>query len=108
MRLEEYIKNNGIESMAVYGMNDSGKCWYRYLEKFTELKHVFGIEKYNYTIENDYEKHMLYEDELPHADAILVIPWKEFDFVKWELYSFVSDNCLYLTTQDFEDELTEV
>lgn len=94
--------------MAVYGMNDCGKRWYRYLKNISVLEHVFGIEKYNYVIENDYEKHMLYEDELPYTDAVLVIPWKEFDYIKWELYSFVPDNCIFLSIQDFEDELIEI
>lgn len=105
MKLEEYIKSNNINSIAVYGMNDCGKKWYRYLEGIQALQHVFGIEKLNYAIETEYEKYMLYEDEIPSMDAILIVPWKEFDFVVWELYSFVSDHCIYLSAQKFIEEL---
>lgn len=105
MKLEKYIKDHNIKCMAVYGMSETGKKWYRYLERISTLQHVFGIEKLNYAIETEYEKYMLYGDELPEMDAVLIVPWRKFDFVKWELYSYVPDDCIFLSIQDFADEL---
>lgn len=105
MCLEEYIESNDIRNFAVYGMNEYGKKWYQCLKAISRLEHVFGIEKLDYSIEKEYEKYMLYEDQLPPVDAILIVPWKEFDFVTWELYSFVPDNCKFVSIQNFADKI---
>lgn len=104
MRLEEYIACHHIKDIAVYGMNETGKRWYRRLTQIPTLRHIFGIEKLNYAPEEKYEKYMLYEDILPSADAVLIVPWKETNFVKWELYTFVSEHCIFANIHDFEEE----
>lgn len=103
-RFEEYLFNNEIHSVAIYGMNVVGKKIYDKLLKVEAVRNVFGIEKLNYANPGSYKVYYLFNEEIPEVDAIIVIPDREIDFIKWELYNFVSDTCRILGVSELEWE----
>lgn len=104
LRFEEYLVKENYKSVAVYGMGEVGLRIYDRLVTMNTVETVVGIEKLNYEKKENYNIFHLYEDELPVVDVVLVVPYKEFDYIKWELDNFVSDVCKIVSIQDFEWE----
>lgn len=90
----DFFEKRKISSIAVYGMDQKGKTLYDALVQ-AGLE-VVGIEKLNHAIDHRYHIYYLHEEEIPKTDAVVIVPEREYEYIKWELYNFISDNCIVL------------
>ncbi len=89
-----FFESRKIKKIAVYGMDTKGKKLYEALLRMG--LEVIGIEKLSYARDNNYDVYYMHEEEIPETDAVVIVPEREFDFIKWELYNFISDRCKVL------------
>lgn len=89
-----FFESRKINKVSVYGMDQKGKKLYDALVRMG--LEVIGIEKLNYALDPDYDIYYMHDEEIPETDAVIVVPEREFEFIKWELYNFISDRCKIL------------
>ncbi len=89
-----FFESRKINKVAVYGMDQKGKKLYDALSQMG--LEVIGIEKLNYARDPDYDIYYMHDEEIPETDAVVIVPEREFEFIKWELYNFISDSCKIL------------
>lgn len=68
-KIENYLINNNIENIAIYGMGAMGITLYKEFEK-SKIKVVYGIDRSIHQMNNI--DLYLPEDDLPNVDAIIV------------------------------------
>lgn len=68
--MEDYLKKNHVDTVAIYGMGHAGKCLYEEL-KATDIKVKYVIDQKADQIYTDVKKYFP-EDNLPKVDLIIV------------------------------------
>lgn len=85
IQISDYLYNQGIHTIAIYGMGKIGTCLYNDMRN-TKVKVAYVIDN---SSDNIYSDFVLYntEDTLPIVDLIIVTPVFDYDNIKAVLNS---------------------
>lgn len=95
--VEDYLKEKGVQTVAIYGMGELGILLYNELKKSTDIQVLYGIDRSGVCAIDDINVYYP-EDDLPNVDLVIVTPISYMDEIVSELKQTL--DCRFASIRD--------
>lgn len=76
--VEDYLKEKGVQTVAIYGMGELGILLYNELKDSTDIQVLYGIDQSGVSAIDDFDVYYP-EDDLPDVNLVIVTPISYMD-----------------------------
>ena len=97
IHIEDYFKEKGIKTIAIYGMGELGVLLYNELKDSTDIQVLYGIDQSGVCAIDDLDVYYP-EDDLPDVDLVIVTPISYMDEIVSKLKG--SLDCKFASIRD--------
>lgn len=95
--VEDYLKEKGVQTVAIYGMGELGILLYNELKKSSDIQVLYGIDQSGVSAIDDFDVYYP-EDELPDVDLVIVTPISYMDEIVSKLKGTL--DCKFASIRD--------
>lgn len=97
LHVEDYLKEKGVQTVAIYGMGELGILLYNELKDSTDIQVLYGIDQSGVSAIDDFDVYYP-EDDLPDADLVIVTPISYMDEIVSKLKGTL--DCKFASIRD--------
>lgn len=97
IHIEDYFKEKGVKTIAIYGMGELGILLYNELKKSIDIQVLYGIDQSGVCAIDDFDVYYP-EEDLPSVDMVVVTPISYKDEIVSKLKEKL--NCRYVSIRD--------
>ncbi len=97
LHIEDYLKEKGVQTVAIYGMGELGILLYNELKKSSDIQVLYGIDQSGVSAIDDFDVYYP-EDDLPDVDLVIVTPISYMDEIVSKLKGTL--DCKFASIRD--------